>query len=157
MPLEDICVHRCTPIATTQEDNGPDEENGGVWIEGEWYPLNPDEPGESQPSDPRRGVPFDGCLFLPRGDEGGAENVVVLGRQVRRPTLLYLPENDVGDQVALDPKDRVAIVAEEINVAEGRAPDAEVEWLVDGRPQPFGRPGDPIIGLLAGLTRVEGE
>lgn len=158
MPLEDVCVHRCTPILTEQPD-GPDVDGGGVWIEGEWYPLNPDEPGEGgSPPPPSRGVPFDGCLFLPRGEEGGAANVVVLGgRQVRRPTLLFLPENDVGEPVALDPKDRVAIVAEELNEAEGRPAAAEVEWLVDGKPQPFGKPGDDVIGFLAILAKVEGE
>lgn len=145
MPLEDVTVHRAWPLRQTQ----PDEPGGGEWVEGEWVPdVAPD-------AEDARGVGFDCCLFLPIGDEEEAATRVIYGRNVTRPTLLYLPEDDAGNAVALTHEEELLIVAPEINVTEGRAADAEVRWAVQGRPQPFGPPGEDVIGLQARLARVE--
>jgi hypothetical protein len=144
MPLEDVCVHTCTPLRITQQ------EESGEWIEGEWIITQPGVTEES------RATPFDGCLFLPRGEEAtGGGVAVILGREVLVPTLLYLPEDHDGDAVALDREDRVGVVAAELNEARGYALDFEEMYFVNGSPQPFGKPGEPVIGLQAILQKVE--
>lgn len=132
-------------------ENQP-EDPGGIWVEGEWIP-NP-----AGPSGSTSGPLFDGCLFLPTGseDSGGATVVVLGGRQVINPTLLYSGKDRNGLPVFLDREDRVGIVAPELNAWHfNLPPDGEVAWLVDGSPQPFGRPGDVPVGFLANLERVE--
>lgn len=131
MPLEDILVHTARKWALTE---------GETWVEGEY------EEGESF------GPEFDCCLFLPQGSKAGAGR----GRMVREPTLLFSPEDNVGGApVALKPEDEVYVVAPELNLVEGRAEDAEVRWMVNGAAQPFGKPGEDVIGFQVTLRRIE--
>lgn len=136
MPYEDILVHRATPLRTLTPDADEDD-----WAEGDYSPV-PDTPG----------TPFDCCLFLPAGQP---QPTAALGRQVRVPTLLCSPEDDLGVPPVLAPEDELDIVAEELNVQEGRAPDAAVRWQVEGTGQPFGKPGEDVIGSQVTLKRVD--
>lgn len=131
MPLADVCLHRGTRYE--------DRESGG-YVEG------------SSDVGPVAVQSFACCLFLPLGDEVPDARG---GRQVRRPTLLVMPLDEVDAPVALGPKVIVGIVAPELNVAEGLAPDVEVRWQVQGSAQPMGKPGDDIIGFQVNLLRVE--
>lgn len=136
MPFEDVLVHRATPLLSTKGD--PD-----TWVE-----------GESADEQEVPGSPFDCCLFLPQGSEDGEKR----GRGVREPTLLFLPENDEGEPVALSREDQLDVVAPELNVVEGRAADAVVRWQVAGAAQPFGKPGEDVIGFQVTLRKIgEGE
>lgn len=130
MALEDILVHRATPIS---------EVRTGGWVEGEY-----DE-------EPLPGTPFDCVLFLPLGTESSDGR----GRRVREPTLLYGLTDDSAAPVALNAEDELLIVAPELNVAEGRASAAEVRWMLVGAPQPLGKPGEDVLGFQATLRRVE--
>ena len=130
MPLEDILAHVATPIR---------EEELGPKIDGE------------RDTDDVRGEPFDCVLFLPLGKEDDRR-----GRQVKRPQLMFLPFTQSGAPFALKPEDRLGIVAPELNAALGEPAEREVEWQVDGDPQPLGKPGEDVVGLLANLRRVEG-
>lgn len=97
-------------------------------------------------------APFACCLFLPLGTETGTG----LGRQVREPTLLYDPVDVLGEVVALRPEEELLLVAPELNVAEGRLAEEEVRWMVNGAAQPFGRPGDDVIGFQVALRALAG-
>ena len=132
MPYLDVLVHRATPMRRVL-----DPITG--WVEGERVDtLTP-------------GTPFDCCLFLPQGTEAGTGR----GRKVTEPTLLVAPEDDFGAPVALDPDDELHIVAPELNAARGLPADTSERWMVVGAPQPFGKPGEPIIGSQATLRRVD--
>lgn len=130
MALENVLVHKATPVRMSRT---------GGWVEGEYV------------EEPVAGTPFDCCVFLPLGQESGAGR----GRQVREPTLLYGPLNDAAAPVALSAEDELLVVAPELNVAEGRAADAQVRWMVNGAPQPLGKPGDDVIGFQATLRRID--
>lgn len=91
------------------------------------------------------GTPFECCLFLPA--PGGEDERQ--GRRVRRPTLLMLPEDTAGERLEVKAKQRLRITALEVTGP------AAVEWQVEGDPQPFGKPGDDLIGWQATLRRVE--
>lgn len=138
MALSDVCVHVATPLRETEDK--------GDWVEGE-YRTSGKVPG----------TPFDCCLFLPIGEEesGGGTAVRQGGRQVTRPTLLFLPEDHAGAQVSVNRELELLIVAEELNLARGMAANASERWLVDGDPQPFGKPGDDVIGYQARLSKVD--
>jgi hypothetical protein len=130
--LEDVLEHTAYPLLKEEE---------GELVEGERDDLPPSE-----------GVPFDCALFLPLGGEEASPRG---GRQVRRPTLLYIPVDRDGEAVVLHPEDELLIVAAELNAVEGRDADALVRWQVEGRPQPAGRPGDDLAAVQATLVRVE--
>lgn len=133
MPLEDVCVHLGKPLKTGE---------GGTWIEGEFVPNAEAE-----------GAPFPCVLFLPQSTT--EETVTVpIGRRITEPTLLYLPEDDDGNPVALNAEDSVLINAPELWEAEGKLPDFWERYQVVGRPQPFGKPGEPVIGFQATLRLV---
>ena len=84
-----------------------------------------------------RGTPFACCLFMPLPGEADRR-----GRTVVEPTVL-LPGH-----VSVARSERLLITAPELT-----GPDA-VEWQVQGV-QPFGKPGNPLIGRQATLRRVE--
>lgn len=130
MPFLDALVHRATPWSRV-----PD----GEWVEGE------------RVTDSVEGVPFDCVLFLPQGTESAGPRT----RKVREPTLLYAPEDDRGGVVGLFPEDEVDVIAPELNRAEGWEEDRAVRWQVVGAPQPFGKPGDDVIGFQATLRRID--
>lgn len=132
MPYEDILVHTAWPLVTEEEG---EEVDGDV------------DAAE------RFGTPFGCCLFLPQGVEDAPNPRG--GRQVRRPTLLVAPEDDLGQPVALPHEAELDVMAAELNLAEGRPIEARVRWQVDGSPQPFGPPGEDIIGAQVALVRVE--
>lgn len=136
MPYEDILVHRAIPLRTVTPDR--DEED---WVDGDYSPVPDTE-----------GTPFDCCLFLPAGQPQPA---APLGRQVRVPTLLCAAVDDEDKPPVLAPEDELDVIAEELNLQEGRAADARVRWQVEGTGQPFGRPGDDVIGAQVTLRRVE--
>jgi hypothetical protein len=137
VPFLDILLHRATPWSRRTETE--DELAESTWVEGEYVTEKVD------------GTPFDCVLFLPQGVEEASPR----GRRVRTPTLLYGPEDDEGAEIGLLPEDEVVVVAPELNLVEGLAEDAGVRWLVVGHPQPFGKPGDPVIGFQATLRRIE--
>jgi hypothetical protein len=116
---------------------------GGTWVEGEWVP-NPEDVG----------TPFACALFLPQTTTEDVQQVNI-GRRVTEPTLLYEPYDVLGGIVGLDPEDSVLVTAEEINVAQGKPADFSQRWQVVGDPQPFGRPGSPVVGLQATLRKVD--
>lgn len=130
MAFGDVLVHVAVPLSRVE---------GGEWVEGE------------RVAEVVEGSPFACCLFLPQGSESGEGR----GRRVREPTLLYGPVDSVGGAVALSAEDEVLVTAAELNVAEGRDSGAAVRWMVVGQPQPFGRPGSPVVGFQAALRRVE--
>lgn len=136
MPYEDILVHRATPLRSVTSDADADD-----WVEGDYSPQRE-----------VRGTPFDCCLFLPSGTP---QPSAALSRQVRVPTLLVAALDDAGAPPVLAPEDELLVVAEELNLQEGRAMLTEVRWQVEGTAQPFGRPGDDVIGSQATLKRVE--
>lgn len=135
MPLASVLAHTATPIRRSA---------GGTWIEGEFVP-NADA----------QGTPFAAALFLPQ-PTGEQTATVTWGRRVTEPTLLYEPFDQAGGTVGLNAEDEVLVVAPEINEAQGKPADTSVLWQVVGDPQPFGRPGAPVVGLQATLRRVEG-
>jgi hypothetical protein len=130
--LEDVCVHRATRYELRES---------GAYVEG------------SVDLAPVAVQSFACVLFLPQGDEesGGSRG----GRQVRRPTLLALPFDEDGAETVIPAKARLGVVAPELNVTEGRDADAELLWQVSGSAQPFGPPGETVVGLQATLVRVE--
>lgn len=134
MPLSSVTEHTVTPIT---------EDVSGTVIEGERDDAT------------TRGRPFAGVLFLP-----ASQQLNRMGRQVTKPTLMY--ETGQYDEVAeeefvavLRSGDRVGIVAEEQNEAEGLAADTELVWVVDGTPQPLGRPGSEPKAMMVAVRRVE--
>lgn len=130
MPFEDVLVHTGIPLRR-HEASG--------WVEGRYD------------AEPERGEAFDCVVFLPEG----SSTVAGRRRMVREPTMLYWPEDRTGEPVALVPEDEVLVIAPELNEAEGNDAELEVRWTVTGSPQPFGKPGDPIIGLMVTLRRVD--
>lgn len=92
-----------------------------------------------------QGTPFSCCLFLPA--PGGEEDRG--GRRVKRPTLLVSPVDRSGEPVTVAAKLKLLVTAPELT-----GPTA-VLWQVEGDPQPFGKPGEPLIGSQATLRRVE--
>jgi hypothetical protein len=132
MPLSSVTEDTVTPLT---------EDLSGNFIEGE------------QEVELERGRSFPGVLFLP-----ATQQLNRMGRQVTKPTLMYetSQEDDEGEFVAvLRSGDRVGIVAEEQNIAAGLAPDAELVWIVDGTPQPLGRPGDEPKAMMVAVKAVE--
>lgn len=132
MPLEDVLVHTATPWRTVEARE---------LVEG-------DVDVEEAP-----GTPFACCLFLPQGVEDAPNPRG--GRQVRRPTLLVGPEDDLGQPTALSHEDELDVIAAELNLAEGRPADAAVRWQVDGSAQPFGPPGEDVVGYQVALVKVD--
>lgn len=132
MPIEDIMVHVAVPLEETE--------------------TGPRVDGEAESGDvPQAAFPC--CLFLPQGTED--ENAGTRGRRVRAPTLLYEPTRADGTAVSLDGTEKLLVTAPELNLAEGSPENAAVLYRVTGRPQPAGRPGDPVIVVQATLKRVE--
>lgn len=131
MPIGTVLEHTAWPVRSVEE---------GPWVDGE------------RDVEPTEGAPFDCALFLPLGEEPQTPRG---GRSVKRPTLLYEPEDRLGAQIELSHEDELLIVAEELNVAEGREEDERVRWQVNGAPQPFGRPGAEPVGFQAALVRVD--
>lgn len=116
---------------------------GGTWVEGEFIP-----------DDEAQGTPFDCCLFLPTTTS--EETVTVpFGRKITEPTLLYVPQDRSGGQVGFDPEDSVLVNAPELWLVEGKLVDFFERYQIVGRPQPFGKPGDDVIGFQATLRLVE--
>jgi hypothetical protein len=68
---------------------------------------------------------------------------------VRRPLLLLSALDEDGQPVAVSSADLLDITAPELT-----GPSA-VRWQVDGYPQPFGKPGESIIGSQCNLRRVD--
>ena len=100
--------------------------------------------------DPAREAGFPAVLFLP--DEAATSDTEVSWRprQVRQPTLLYDPAR-VPAGVEQPTKDSTLFVsAPELEPWTG---GVEVEWQIDGAPQPFGPPGR-VIGVLVRLKAV---
>jgi hypothetical protein len=132
VPLSSVTEHTVTPLT---------ENASGNYIEGEADVTL------------ERGRPFPGVLFLP-----ATQQLNRMGRQVTKPTLMYetSQEDDEGEFVAiLRSGDRVGIVAEEQNIAQGLDPAAELVWVVDGTPQPLGRPGDEPKAIMVAVRAVE--
>jgi len=130
VPYLDVLVHRATPLLTRA--------TGGL-VEGR----------RSIGQVP--GTPFDCCLFLPQGSKSADGR----GRRVREPTLLVAPEDDLGMPVQAGPEDELLIVAPELNVAEGLPAETAVRYRIAGEAQPFGKPGNDIIGRQLTLVRVD--
>jgi hypothetical protein len=112
-------------------------------------PVREEETGpkvDGRPStEPVEGTPFDCCLFLP-APSAEAERQ---GRRVKRPQLLMATHDRAAQPVAVSAEFRLLVTAPEVTGAE------PVLWQVEGDPQPFGKPGEPLIGQLAILRRVE--
>lgn len=127
MPFPDILRHSGVRIR---------EQKSGEWVEG------------SRDVGPVESQPFDCILFLP--PPGGETNR--RGRQVKRPTLMYEPIDVTGADFGLKKTDSVRLTAAE----EDPPVRALIEgvWEVDGDPQPFGPPGEVVVGLQATLKRV---
>jgi hypothetical protein len=83
------------------------------------------------------GAAFPCCLFMPLPGEANRR-----GRTVVEP-LVLLPGN-----IHVSRSERLLITAPELT---GPAP---VEWQIQGV-QPFGKPGQPLVGKQATLRRVE--
>ena len=126
MAYGSVLQHRAVPLRPRED---------GPWIEGE-PEIEDDE-----------GTPFDCALFLPLSAEDGA---APRGRrQVRRPTLLLPPTDDDDVELTVSHADLLDVTAPELT-----GPEA-VRWQVESGPQPFGRPGDPLVGSQVMLKRVE--
>lgn len=112
------------------------EAESGEWVEG------------ARDEGPVEGPTFDCVVFLP-GPQAEQNRGA---RQVKKPTLMFEPVDVAGGNFELVAEDQVRVTAadEEPNVRKL----IEGVWEVDGDPQPFGRPGDPVVGLQAGLKRV---
>jgi hypothetical protein len=126
MPLGTVLVHTATVKSTVVD---PDEE---TWVEGE-----PDEKEVTGPV-------FACFLQLTTTSE---EQSPMRRRRVEKPTLMYEPEDEEGNEFSLAPEDELLIVAEELT---GTDP---VLWQVDGEPTPMAPPGY-VVGYQAKLKRV---
>lgn len=87
---------------------------------------------------PEAAETFTCCLFLPQPqaeDDRGQ-------RKVKRPQLLCEPG------VELKAEHEVEVLAAELTGP------GWVRWKVEGDPQPFGPPGEELVGKLAMLKRV---
>lgn len=126
--------HTATPV--TYSDTGDPTD----WVEG--------EPG-TDGLEPATGDPFPCFLFLPSG--GGSADTPYRVRTVQTPQMLFDPLRDDGSVVDLKPEDELLIDAPELAPWTG----AQVSrWQVNGRPLPFGPPGQ-VIGVLATLRQVD--
>lgn len=134
MALRDVLRHTAVPYGKTET---------GAWVEGEFVPTD-DTPRTA----------FRCALFLPVPGSESTTPPYPTGRRIVQPTLLYEPRDTAGGMVALSAEDELGVVAKELNVAQGRAATTEVRWQVLGDPQPFGRPGSPVVGFQATLQRV---
>jgi len=130
VPFLDVLLHRAVPLSVVEE---------GEWVEGE------------RVSRRAFGTPFRCVLFLPQGTETAAGRL----RKVREPLMLYGPLDEAGGVVALGPEDQVDVTAPELHAAEGLREDVPVRYQVAGAPQPFGKPGAPVIGFQVTLRRIE--
>jgi hypothetical protein len=128
MAYDDALVHTAVPLLT--EEDGP-------WVNGE-----PDV--EENP-----GAPFACCLFLPQdGDTPTPRGA----RRVKTPLLLVADVDDDGSPVELAPEDEL-----EVTVTPDLIPALGAEttrWQVEAGPQPFGPPGDDLVGSQVTLKRV---
>lgn len=106
--------------------------------------VGPKVDGKAQVTDVQ-GTPFDCCLFMPAP---GAEDERQ-GRKVKRPTLLLATEDRAGVALVVTGKLKVLVTAPELT-----GPDP-VLWQVQGDPQPFGKPGEDLIGSQVTLRRIE--
>lgn len=132
MPLQDVLVHRATPMKRTLADPFS-------WADGE------------RPDAQVAGIPFDCLLLLPAGTEDNAGR----GRKVTAPTLFYGDGDDTGAPIALRAEDELLVVAPELNIAQGDPENLAVRWLVNGAPLVLARPGDDAIGAEVKLRRVD--
>lgn len=129
MPYEDVLVHTATPLLWV---TGPN------WIEG--------EPDENRVP----GTPFACCLFLPLPGQAQPRR----GRRVVSVPTLLLATHDLADSpVDVRASDELDITAPELPPPWG-GPDP-VRWQVEGDPQPFGPPGEDLVGMQVALKRVE--
>ncbi len=94
---------------------------------------------------------FNCCLFIPLGGESES---AAGKREVSRPQLLYLPEDQAGVPVVLREEDSLLVTAAELNLARGLAETFQEEWRVDGAPQPFGPPGELLVGWQVRLLKA---
>lgn len=110
----------------------------GTWIEG--------EPGDGP--EPVDGPQFPCFLFLPLGTEAPGPR----SRKITRPTVMWDPAEIAGGK---DPRadDELFIVAPELAPVLGAG---SFRWQIEGAPQPFGPPGQPVVGVQANLKRVDG-
>lgn len=126
---DDVLVHVAQPVRT---------ETGTTWIEG--------VPEETEQT-PVTGEQFPCCLFLPLA----GEQIPPRGRRVVKvPTLLMATYDNAGNSVSIGPADELLVTAPELP---GHA--TPVRYQVDGAPQPFGPPGEELVGLQVTLKRVE--
>lgn len=136
MSFRDVLKHEAVPYRRTES---------GTWVEGERVP---------NAEDPDGGTRFRCMLFLPAPGVENAQPGYFSPKRIIQPTLLYGPKDVDGAQVALSAEDELGVISPELNVAEGRAVDAEVRWQVQGNPQAFGPPGRTVIGFQATLQRL---
>lgn len=113
------------------------ERDRAVWIEG--------EPGDA--GEPVDGPQFPCLLFLPLGSEDSSQP---RSRKITRPTVMWDPADVAGD--APRASGELLILAAELAPVMG-AP--AVLWQIDGEPQPFGPPGETLVGMQANLKRVD--
>lgn len=142
--LAHILVHAATPVRYTE---GGSDTPADQWIEG--------EPGADGP-EPIKGEPFACVLFLPLGAEESPGADSPRPRKSSRPTIMYETPRADGTAVVLSADDELLIAAPELSAhfeqAEGEAAGVG-RWQVDGRPQPFGPPGE-VIGVQANVKQV---
>lgn len=112
------------------------EDTAGGWIEG--------EPTKGPVATDVGTVPC--YLFLPLGTEDDAQP---RRRKLSRPTVMWDPAEVVGDRPTADHE--LWITAPELVSATGAI---EVRWQIEGDPQPFGAPGETVIGAQATLKRL---
>lgn len=125
MSLRRICKHRVTIYRQVESDE---------LIDGE-PDIDDDVPSGT----------FLGALFTPSGSESNRR-----GREVKEPTLMYLPSAP-----RVEKEDELGIVAAEQNAQAGLAADAEVRWQVVGTPQSLGRPGRTPKAMMVVLRKVD--
>lgn len=128
MSYDGVLVHTARRLDRVEE--------GGEYVEGRIVTREL-EPEEIQT--------FPCCLFLPQGDEDGAN--ARGGRDVKRPTLLLPRLNDEGQPLTVPQDTRLGITAAELYAG-------EVIWQVQGSATLFGRPGRPIKGQMVTLLRI---
>jgi hypothetical protein len=116
------------------------EEDGAGWIEG--------ERGDAPEPTLLASIPC--YLFVPLGTEEQSAR----SRKITRPTVMWDPA-DITPAGAESPRadDELLITAIELSPATGAE---TVRWQIEGQPQPFGPPGEAVVGVQANLKRVEG-
>lgn len=111
------------------------EDVAAPWIEG--------EPGDGP--EPQLTAAFPCFLFLPLGGEDPGPR----SRKVTRPTVMWDPAEVIGEHPT--PEDELHIEAPELAPVTG---GGVVRWQIEGDPQPFGPPGEAVVGVQATLKQV---